>query len=61
MPMTFEGTHTFTTLQGDTAHVARGQIAAFESIKMLGLDGGGYFGANSAHPFENPNFFTNII
>ena len=61
MPMTFEGTHTFTTLQGDTAHVARGQLAAFESIKMLGLDGGGFFGANSAHPFENPNFFTNLI
>src|ERR1017187_7149462 len=61
MPMTFNGAHTFTTLQGDTANVAKGQIAAFESIKMLGLDGGGYFGANSGHPFENPNFFTNII
>jgi len=61
MPMTFQGTHTFTSLQGDTVNVARGQIAAFESIKMLGLDGGGWFGANSAHPFENPNFFTNFI
>lgn len=61
MPMTFKGAHTFITLQGDTAHVARGPIAAFESIKMLGLDGGGFFGANSAHPFENPNFLTNII
>lgn len=61
MPMTFNGAHTFTTMQGDTANVARGPIAAFESIKMLGLDGGGWFGANSAHPFENPNFFTNMI
>ena len=61
MPMTFNGAHTFTTLQGDTAVVAKGQVAAFESIKMLGLDGGGYFGVNSAHPFENPNFFSNII
>ena len=61
MPMTFNGAHTFITLQGDTANVARGPIAAFESIKMLGLDGGGWFGANSAHPFENPNFFTNMI
>jgi K+-transporting ATPase ATPase A chain len=61
MPMTFEGAHTFTTLQGDTANVARGPVAAFESIKMLGLDGGGFFGVNSAHPFENPNFFTNMI
>ncbi len=61
MPMTFSGTHTFTSLQGDTVHVARGQVAAFESIKMLGLNGGGYFGVNSAHPFENPNFLTNLI
>ncbi len=61
MPMTFHGTHTFTTLQGDTANVARGPLAAFESIKMLGLNGGGFFGVNSAHPFENPNFFTNMI
>src|SRR5665213_1927038 len=35
MPMTFNGAHTFTTLQGDTANVAKGQVAAFESIKML--------------------------
>ncbi|HEU4717500.1 MAG TPA: potassium-transporting ATPase subunit KdpA [Bacteroidia bacterium] len=61
LPMTFHGAHSFTTLQGDSAHVARGPLAAFESIKMLGLDGGGFFGANSAHPFENPDFFTNII
>src|ERR1039458_4379796 len=42
MPMTFKGADTITTLQGDTAHVARGQLAAFESIKMLGLNGGGF-------------------
>jgi K+-transporting ATPase ATPase A chain len=61
MPMTFHGAHTITTLQGDIVNVARGPVAAFESIKMLGLNGGGFFGANSAHPFENPNFLTNII
>lgn len=61
MPMTFNGAYTLTTLQGDTATITRGPIAAFESIKMLGLNGGGWFGVNSAHPFENPNFFTNFI
>jgi len=61
IPMTFKGTDVITTLQGDTAHIARGPVAAFESIKQLGLDGGGFFGVNSAHPFENSNFLTNII
>jgi K+-transporting ATPase ATPase A chain len=36
-------------------------VAAFVAIKHLGTNGGGFFGVNSAHPFENPNYFTNIV
>ena len=61
MPMTFNGTHTLTGLQGDTIHVARGPVAAMIPIKELGSNGGGFFGANDAHPFENPNFFTFVL
>ena len=61
MPMTFHGKDTITSLQGDTVQVSRGPVAAFVPIKHLGTNGGGFFGANSAHPFENPNYFTNII
>src|ERR1035437_8914459 len=61
MPMTFEGKETITSLQGDTVQVSRGPVAAFVPIKHLGTNGGGFFGANSAHPLENPNYFTNII
>lgn len=60
-PMTFEGKDTITNLQGDTIQVSRGPIAAFVPIKHLGTNGGGFFGPNSAHPFENPNYFTNIV
>jgi K+-transporting ATPase ATPase A chain len=61
MPMGFEGKDTITSLQGDTVNVSRGPVAAFVAIKHLGTNGGGFFGANSAHPLENPNYFTNII
>lgn len=61
MPMVFAGKDTITSLQGDTIHVPRGPVAAFVPIKHLGTNGGGFFGANSAHPFENPSYFTNII
>ncbi|MFM7024199.1 MAG: potassium-transporting ATPase subunit KdpA [Flavobacteriales bacterium] len=60
-PMTFEGKDTITNLQGDTVQVSRGPVAAFVAIKQLGTNGGGFFGPNSAHPFENPNYFTNIV
>lgn len=60
-PMTFEGKDTITNLQGDTIQVSRGPVAAFVPIKHLGTNGGGFFGPNSAHPFENPNYFTNIV
>jgi K+-transporting ATPase ATPase A chain len=61
MPMTFKGKDTITSLQGDTVQVSRGPVAAFIPIKHLGTNGGGWFGANSAHPFENPNYLTNMV
>jgi K+-transporting ATPase ATPase A chain len=61
MPMTFEGKDTMISLQGDTVQVSRGPVAAFVAIKHLGTNGGGFFGANSAHPFENPSYFTNVV
>jgi potassium-transporting ATPase potassium-binding subunit len=61
MPMTFKGKDNFISLQGDTVQVSRGPAAAMVAIKQLGTNGGGFFGVNSAHPFENPNYFTNIV
>ena len=60
-PMTFKGKDQFVSLQGDTVQVSRGPAAAMIAIKQLGTNGGGFFGANSAHPFENPNYFTNAV
>lgn len=60
-PMTFKGIDTSVNLQGDTMHVSRGPVAAFVAIKHLGTNGGGFFGANSAHPFENPTYLTNMV
>lgn len=59
-PMTFEGKDTMITLQGDTVQVSRGPAAGFIAIKQLGTNGGGFFGVNSAHPLENPNYLTNM-
>ncbi|WP_306567889.1 potassium-transporting ATPase subunit KdpA [Flavobacterium lindanitolerans] len=60
-PMTFEGKQAMTTLQGDSVEVSTGPAAAFTAIKHVGTNGGGFFGTNSAHPLENPNYLTNII
>lgn len=60
-PMTFKGKDQFISVQGDTVHVSRGPAAAMIAIKQLGTNGGGYFGANSAVPMENPNYFTNMV
>ena len=60
-PMNFEGKAEYVSMQGDTVHVSRGPAAAMIAIKQLGTNGGGYFGANSAVPFENPNYFTNMV
>jgi len=57
----FEGLQQVTTLEGDTQLVAGGPAAPMVSIKQLGTNGGGFFGPNSTHPFENPNYFTNIL
>lgn len=61
IPMTFEGKDTIVTLQGDTVQVSRGPVAAFVAIKHVGTNGGGFFGANSAHPLENPDYFTALV
>ena len=49
------------TLEGRTQYIPTGPVASFEIIKLLGTNGGGFFGANSAHPFENPNSASNFI
>lgn len=60
-PATFEGAAKIITLEGDTVNVARGPVAPMVSIKQVGTNGGGYFGPNSTHPFENPDYITNQI
>ena len=49
------------TLEGAAQTIAQGPVASQEAIKMLGTNGGGFFNANSAHPFENPTPLTNLI
>jgi len=60
-PQTLLPTQVVTTLEGGTQYIARGPVASFEMIKQLGENGGGFFAANSAHPFENPNGASNLI
>ena len=60
-PASYDGKDTITTLQGDTINVSRGPAAGMIAIKHIGTNGGGWFGANSAHPLENPNYFTNML
>ncbi|WDF54961.1 potassium-transporting ATPase subunit KdpA [Mucilaginibacter sp. KACC 22063] len=59
-PSSYAGKDKFISLQGDTVNVSRGPAAQFIAIKHIGTNGGGYFGANSAHPLENPNYLTNM-
>lgn len=61
VPQTLKETLVLQTLEGGTQYIPRGPVASFEIIKMLGDNGGGFFGANSAHPFENPNGASNLI
>lgn len=61
VPETFAGPAVAQTLEGTTQYIARGPVAHFEIIKELGENGGGFFGINSAHPYENPNNFTNLL
>lgn len=60
-PTSFKGKDTLLTLQGDTVQVSRGPAAGMIAIKHLGTNGGGWFGANSSHPLENPNYLTNMV
>ncbi|MFJ1843630.1 MULTISPECIES: potassium-transporting ATPase subunit KdpA [unclassified Streptomyces] len=57
----FHGIHDITTVAGGHQRLTGGPVASQEAIKELGTNGGGFYNANSAHPFENPNAFTNLI
>jgi K+-transporting ATPase ATPase A chain len=57
----FTDPFTVTTLSGGSQVVQGGPVASQEAIKILGTNGGGFFNANSAHPFENPNAWTNLF
>ena len=59
-PSSYAGKDKFISLQGDTVNMSRGPAAQMIAIKHLGTNGGGWFGANSAHPLENPNYLTNM-
>jgi K+-transporting ATPase ATPase A chain len=61
VPQTLAGAVDATTLEGAKQTIAIGPMASQEIIKELGTNGGGFFNANSAHPFENPNAWTNLI
>ncbi|QOV24061.1 potassium-transporting ATPase subunit KdpA [Anabaenopsis elenkinii] len=61
VPETLARPATITTLEGATQVIARGPVAHYEIIKELGENGGGFFAVNSAHPFENPNGFSNLL
>jgi K+-transporting ATPase ATPase A chain len=61
IPQTLAASTDVTTLEGVKQTLALGPVATQEVIKMLGTNGGGFFNANSAHPFENPTAFTNFV
>ena len=58
-PQTLESSFTVNTLEGNEQEITAGPVASLESIKELGNNGGGFFGSNSAHPYENPNGLSN--
>ena len=60
-PQTLIGNLTIDTVEGKLQDLAMGPVAALEAIKHLGTNGGGFFGANSATPFENPTVISNIV
>ena len=61
VPMNFSPYTTVHTLGGGVQTIAQGPVAALESIKNLGTNGGGFFNVNGAHPYENPTWFANLI
>ncbi|HSU27746.1 MAG TPA: potassium-transporting ATPase subunit KdpA [Chitinophagaceae bacterium] len=60
-PTSYDGKDSIITLQGDSVQVSRGPAAGMIAIKQMGTNGGGWFGVNSAHPLENPNYLTNAV
>ena len=61
VPQTLAASVDVVTLEGAKQTIALGPVASQEAIKMLGTNGGGFFNANSAHPFENPTALTNLV
>ena len=61
VPQTLLGSVDATTLEGAKQTIALGPVASQEAIKQLGTNGGGFFNANAAHPFENPNALSNML
>jgi K+-transporting ATPase ATPase A chain len=61
VPQTLSHNATVSTIEGRMQDIPLGPVASFESIKHIGTNGGGFFGANSAHPFENPTPLTNLF
>ncbi len=61
VPQTMAGVIDVQTLEGAKQSLLLGPVASQEAIKMLGTNGGGFFNANSAHPFENPTALTNLV
>ncbi|ERI10954.1 potassium-transporting ATPase subunit KdpA [Aneurinibacillus aneurinilyticus] len=60
-PQTLNGAQTATSIEGAQQVITRGPVASLESIKHIGTNGGGYFGMNASHPFENPTPLTNLV
>ena len=61
VPQTLSASVDATTLEGAKQTIALGPVASQEAIKLLGDNGGGFFNANSAHPFENPSVWSNML
>jgi K+-transporting ATPase ATPase A chain len=61
VPQTLAGSVEATTLEGAGQTIALGPVASHEAIKQLGTNGGGFFNANAAHPYENPNAWSNML
>jgi K+-transporting ATPase ATPase A chain len=61
VPQTLSASTTVTTVQGTTQTILTGPVASLDSIMQLGTNGGGFFGANAAHPFMNPSPYSNIL
>ena len=61
VPQTLSANKTVTTIENKMQNISMGPVASLESIKHIGTNGGGFFNANSAHPYENPTPFSNLV